>query len=120
MVAFALPAAIFANSPDSSPSVRVIGECKDGEADWSKMFRAKSVRFVDGKLVARFSEPHNCVGYEIANPRFLRAGKVIIVTWDWVWQSPSDVAACACVFDVEFVVPNIEPGQYDVLHGNSR
>jgi hypothetical protein len=119
-VAVALSTATVANAPDISPTVRVIGECDETKADWSTMFRAKSVEFANGNLIARFSEPHSCVGYEIGNPRFLRANKVIIVTWDWVWQNPTDVAACVCVFDVEFVVPNVEPGQYEVFHGDQK
>ena len=110
-VAVALSAAAAANAPDASPTVRVVGECDETATDWSKMYRAESVKFADGNLIARFSEPQSCVGYEIGNPHFLRADKLIIVTWDWVWQNPSDAAACVCVFDVEFVVPNVEPGQ---------
>lgn len=119
-VAFALSAAAVANAPDAFPTVRVVGECDEKATDWSTMFRAKSVKFADGNLIARFSEPQSCVGYEIGNPRFLRADKVIIVTWDWVWQNPTDAAACVCVFDVEFVVPNVEPGQYEVFHGDPK
>ena len=116
-----LPLAIAdANVPDPSPTVRVVGECSEAGPDWSKMARAKSVKFSNGNLIARFSDPQSCNGYEIANPRFLRAENVIVVSWDWVWQDPKDVSSCVCVFDVEFVVPNIEAGHYEVLHGDPR
>lgn len=93
-------------------------QCTPADPQYWSDPELKGTAWVQGRLQVQVTDNHICFGPILSRARFAVNDKHIDLRWDW--QPGETVSACYCDHHIQFELPNVPPGQYEVTLHRSK